>query len=297
MKRINYVIDFIGIGAEKSGSTWIGQCIAEHPEVYFPKNREIFFFNDIDGHYLKYPNTRYSRGIDWYKRLYKHSPKGKKKGDWSIAYISSEETARRIHSFLPEVKLIAILRNPVDRIISQYVHEIRLGLIDKSVSIDEILKVRPDYIEKGYYAKQLKWYLKYFKKKQVLVLIYEEVKKNPDKYIRQIFKYLGLKNVDFKPRSLTRKINGARSPAFPKLNSWMIKTEYFLRKYGMDPILSFFEASGIRQAALWLRDLSGLNFRYPKVNDSTRRYLRSIFAKDVSRLEKLLNTSFSIWNE
>lgn len=296
MSRNSSRVDFIGIGAEKSGTTWLGQCLSEHPEICFAKNREVYFFNDVDSHYLNFTHTKYSRGIDWYKSQFLHCPEGKKKGEWSITYICTGETAKRIKKHFPKVKLIVCLRSPVERAFSQYLYEIRLGLVQKGTTFEEVIKLRPDYIEKGYYAKQLKNYYKYFEKNQLLVLIYEKVKKRPKKHIQRIYDFLRLKDKNFVPLSLEKKVNIAGMALFPGLNSFMIKTEYFLRANGLDFLLRFLEEIGLRNIALRVRDLNSRYYkRYPKIKKVTQKKLQTIYKDDIRELEKLINQDLSFW--
>lgn len=296
MSRNTFRVDFIGIGAEKSGTTWLGQCLSEHPEICFAKNREVYFFNDVDPHYLSHTNTKYLRGTDWYKSQYRYCSNNKQRGEWTITYICTEETAKRIKKLFPKVKLIVCLRNPVDRALSQYLHEIRLGLIKKGTPFEEVIESRPDYIEKGYYAKQLKNYYKYFKKTQLLVLVYEKVKKNPNVNIQKIYDFLELKDNKFVPPSINKKVNIARKAVFPRLNGFMIRTEYFLRANGFDFLLSFFEEVGLRKMALRVRDLNNKHYeKYSKMDDDIQKKLHNIYKDDIEELEGLINHDLSLW--
>ncbi len=298
MSKDKFFLDFIGIGVEKGGSTWLGKCISEHPEIWFPKGREIYFFNDVDAHFLKFTTTKYERGIKWYKSQFVHCPNGKKKGEWAITYICTKKTARRIKKHFPEVKLIAVLRNPVDRAFSQYLYEVRLGLIDKSMSFEEVLKVRPDYTQKGYYAKQIKDYLEFFRKDQLLILIYEKVKESPEKYVKKVWNFLGLEDKNYIPPSLKKRINTAGTALFPKVNYFMIKTEYFLRSHGLDIILQFLEATEIRNLALKIRDLNNKKYsRYPQMNEKTRLRLSSLYKGDITKLERIIGQDLSLWKD
>ncbi len=109
-------IDFIGIGAAKAASTWIFTCLNEHPEICSDSRKETNFFS-------RYYN--YKKGIKYYYSLFSHCSEDKIKGEFSPTYISSPQAPYLIYKHFPEVKLIACLRNPVDRAYSEYNFRVR----------------------------------------------------------------------------------------------------------------------------------------------------------------------------
>jgi hypothetical protein len=291
-----YKPDFIAIGTEKSGTSWLGKCVEEHPEIKFPKNKELYFFNDVDSHFLKKTRTKYGRGIGWYFKQFEGIDKQAKKGDWSITYMCTKETARRIKKHLPKVKMIACLRNPVERAFSQYLYEIRLGLINPELKFIDILKARPDFIEKGFYAKQLKNYFQLFDKRQILILIYENLKADPKSEIKRVFEFLNLKDTEFIPPSLNKKVNQAGKAVFPSLNLFMLRSEYFMRAHGFDPVLRLLEKTGVRNIALKIRDMNNNQYaKYPRLGKRDREYLYSLYKEDMRDLSKLIKEDISVW--
>ena len=102
------MIDFIGLGAQKAGTSWVYACLYEHPEIHAPIKELHFFSRD-----------RFSKGKDWYESHFSHRKEGQKVGEFSTSYLYSKETPERIKELYPEVKLIAIVRNPVTRAYSQ----------------------------------------------------------------------------------------------------------------------------------------------------------------------------------
>ena len=121
-KKKDLNVDFIGIGAERSGTTWVSNCLNDHPEICFSKQKEIFFFNKLDRHFLKLENLRYKRGINWYKGFFNHCAPGAIKGEFTPTYLFCPYAPRRIKSYFPNVKIVVCLRDPVERAFSQYLH-------------------------------------------------------------------------------------------------------------------------------------------------------------------------------
>src|SRR5690606_30424745 len=102
-------IDFIGIGASKSASSWVYQCLSEHPSICASRRKEIRFFDNIHN---------FKKGLVWYFSFFPEKKEGQLMGEFSPMYIELTQTAKRIKELFPDVKMIAIFRNPVERIYS-----------------------------------------------------------------------------------------------------------------------------------------------------------------------------------
>ena len=173
------VPNFLIIGAEKSASTYVHACLKEHPEIFMPPD-EISFFEDPEYS----PNrihefTKLFDEIDTKKRAI-----GIKRPD----YLGVWECSERIHRHLPDAKLIVILRDPMDRAISAYFHNMKMGLapiLDVNLGLTKIIDgeyadtyPRNDQIvEFGLYFKHLTHYLTFFDKNQMLIMLHNDFKK------------------------------------------------------------------------------------------------------------------------
>ena len=124
----NNFLNFIIIGTQKAGTTWLSRRLNEHPEIFLPPN-ELHYF-DLDQNYKK--------GLDWYRKQFNDKPKDAKSvGEKTPDYLWTNRPhqnkiniAERIHQLDPDLKLIIILRNPVKRAISAYNHFLRNGWIN-----------------------------------------------------------------------------------------------------------------------------------------------------------------------
>ncbi len=296
-EKNSFVLDFIGVGAEKSGTTWIAECLNNHPEAYVPAEKELYFFNEYDPHYLKVKNFRYGRGMEWYKKKFKSCNAGDKIGEITPTYLYCEKAAERIKKSFPDTKIIVILREPVARAFSQYIHDKRIGLI-KDTSFEEAIKLHDNYIEKGYYFKYLSVYYGIFPSENILVLLNDDIKKDPKKTIQRIYQFLWLNDVGYIPEQLFKKSNASAKSRIPTLNYFMIHAEYFLKNKKLFPILKILEITGIRKLALRLRDLNSTPLsEYPTIKTDTKKYLKNIYKDDIKKLEKLLNRSLKEWED
>jgi len=294
MRKSKFKLDFIGVGAEKSGTTWIADCLREHPEVNIPKVKEYFFFNDYDPHFLSIKNYRYRRGIKWYARQFNGNRK-KATGEISPTYIYSRVTAGRIKKNFPDVKIIVVLREPVSRAFSQYIHDKRLGVI-KDITFDEAVRMYRNYLEKGYYFKHLSNYFELFDRNNILVMFHEDLLGKPQKSIKTIYKFLGLKDTKFLPKSVNRKKNPAGRARYPLLNYAMMQLDYLLREKRLNFVLKTVDSLGLRKLAIYVRNKNSTKLiKYPKMEKETKEYLKKAYINDIEKLEKLLKRDLKEW--
>lgn len=208
--------DFIIIGAMKSGTSSLFHYLAQHPQVFSSFHKEPHYF---DNHYDK--------GEQWYRAhfpLTREMSPDSKTGEASPLYIFNPLVANRIHQLVPNAKLIAILRNPVDRAISHYFHVVRnkrerLPMMEAFQSEDKRLQpalqdkdyrnpafIRFSYKRRGLYREQLERYWQRFSKEQLLILNSEAFFENPEQVLRKVFRFLGIDEkfevADLKPRNV-----------------------------------------------------------------------------------------------
>jgi hypothetical protein len=191
--------DFLIIGAQKSGTTWLRHHLRQHPEVFIPVD-EAQFFNK---------RHRYANGQGWYESLFDGAAPSQTIGDktpdylWTTADGAKQHIAgshERIHEMYPDVKLIVTLRNPVNRAVSALNHFIRRGHISPLYQIDDLLfgdhqsEVEGrGIIERGFYHHQLQQYLDLFDRDQILVLILEEdLFRTPQQTLQHLYEFIGI---------------------------------------------------------------------------------------------------------
>lgn len=266
------MIDFIGVGAQKSGTSWVYTCLYEHPEVCIPI-KEIHFFS----------RPRFEKGKEWYESHFKKCDESKKSGEFSTSYLYSVEAPERIYNLYPDAKLIAILRNPMDRAISQYRNAIKAGEITESVTFEAFILQEKSVIEQGRYHEQLQRYYSLFPQEQLLVLVYEDMRKNPELFMKQIYQFLGI-NSDFKASMLNHEVNIARTPKSVSVGRVMHHTAEFLRGIGLDTFVHAVRKAGLPDF------VHKLNTKDIDVSSGVDRSLLSkYFVEDTAKLSTLLN--------
>ena len=270
-------MDFIGIGAQKSGTSWLYACLYEHPEICAPIKELHFFSRD-----------RYQKGLKWYEQHFATCSQQKKRGEFSTSYLYSNEAAKRIHGAYPEAKIIVSLRNPIDRAFSQYRNAIKAGEIEPTVNFESYIKTEPSAFKQGYYTGQLRRYFEYFDPKQIHIIIYEDIKKDPRRVIKEIYRFLNI-DESFVPEMLERKVNVARTPRFVWIDKVMTRLAEGLRKLGLDRVVWIIKKSPLPDF------IRSLNTRRNKVelSDQTREKLKKIYRDEVVQLSELLKRDLS----
>lgn len=294
----DFKLDFLGIGVEKAATYWVADCLREHPEVQWANQKELAFFNTHDQHFLKHKNPRYYRGIDWYSSFFPEKEPGKLMGEYTPTYLYGRNNAKRIKKHFPNVKIICTLRDPVKRAFSQYLHDSSIGIIPE-MSFEQALGKHDAYLKKGYYSKYLKNYYQLFNKNSILILLVDDIKKNPEKQVAKLYKFLNLKNQKYSPGSLYKRPNPASIARFPLVNRLLINSEYKMMNKNLEFLHKLSEEFGIRKAVFWATYY--LNRKpisredYPEINPKTEKKLRRKYRKDIQALEKLISRKLKNW--
>lgn len=169
--------DFIIMGEMKCGTTALYRYITEHPKVKPARRKELAFFN-----------AYHDKGLDWYKSQFPDCDQcmtGEATG-----YLKFPHVAPKVYAAVPDVKLILILRNPVDRAYSHYHMHLRKGKID--VPFEKAIEKKLTYLDKGNYAWKLKRWMNVFPKEQFHIVQSEKLYKHPQKTMDEVFKFLEL---------------------------------------------------------------------------------------------------------
>jgi len=205
--------DFLIIGAARSGTTSLYQYLSQHPSVIPGVGKEVYFFD-----------KKFDRGINWYKsffptKLSKSRLENKQKrncltGEATPRYIHYPHTPKRVFDLIPNVKLIVLLRNPIDRAYSHYQMEVDHGneelpfeeaieqeekritddmkKMEKNENFYSVHFYRKSYLTRGIYVNQLKRWFEYFPREQFLILKSEDFYSKTSEVYQQVLDFLSL---------------------------------------------------------------------------------------------------------
>jgi len=270
-------IDFIYIGPDKSGSTWLYNIFRQHPEIYVPVAKDIYFF---DRYYYK--------GFKWYKSFFKGSSNFKVSGEISHDYMFDFDAMCRIKRDLPNVKLFTILRNPFEKIWSQYLFLIRSGITNKP--FEKAIESIDELIDKCLYGKYLSRYINMFDQEQLIIFYFDDLKKEPKKFAKEIFNFLGVNMVD--DINYYEKFLPASKPRSFYVAKLAKKSAVFLRELGFVNFLGQIKSNRIIQKILYVPyDKSAK----PKMTKKQFDIIYPILKKDIELLQEITNKSFKHW--
>lgn len=288
-----FKIDFIGIGAPKTGTTWLAEILNEHPEVCISEPKEIHYFNEKNSFAHSFVNKNYKKSFEWYKKRFKHCSKENIKGEFSTGYLMDKKAPILIKKRFPRIKLIACLRNPVDRANSNF-WMFKEYLKVEHRSIERAMREEGEYIERGLYFKQISRYLKYFKKEQILFIFLDDIKNEPEKIVRDLYEFIGVSDKNFVPKNIRKKRKNSRKSRFKFLIVFLGLLNGFLVNLGLSGLVNRMKKLGFKRV---FYKLNSKKINYPDLPSKTKIFLKKSFKSDICKLEKLLNKDLSHWKK
>jgi hypothetical protein len=272
---------FLGIGVQRGGTTWLHTLLASHPDVYMPTRRkEIRFFERY-----------YERGLDWYSTFFcspEQADRYRAIGEISTQYYDCEECPERIFTTLPKSKLIIMLRHPVNRAYSHYGFVLQRR--NYRGSFQEFLATRPAALEKGFYSRYLKQYLRYFDRSQILALVFEDVFIDIAKTTKMIADFLDIDVDQFPSSAANSKVNASTVPSHQSLYGFVVKTGRRLRKRNLEPVVDFVMRLGIQ------RILAKGNSLQP-LDGELKKQLSELYRDEFYELEQCMQIDLSSWKK
>lgn len=173
---------FIVIGAAKAGTTSLSSYLRSHPDVFMSYNKEPHYFT-----------REWERGLAWYESLFEDGARASAVGEASTSYTmwpQHSEAPERIARLLPDVKLIYVVRNPVDRVRSQYAHNLDRALETRSISA--AIRQDPSYLDTTRYDQQISRFAEHFRPSRLLVVISERLRTDRQAALAEILEFIGV---------------------------------------------------------------------------------------------------------
>jgi hypothetical protein len=197
---------FLVIGAAKSGTSSLFAYLRGHPEVFMSTPKELHFFSH-----------GWDRGLEYYESFFEASGDFRARGEASTSYTQAprfDGIPARIAKVLPDVRLVYLIRNPVDRIRSQYVHYVDRGREGRP--LERAVRENPDYLDTSRYAFQLGLYLEHFERDRVLVVSTDQLRDSRSETMGEVYRFLGVDpEAPIRPldRELNRSADKRKAPA------------------------------------------------------------------------------------
>ncbi|MFT4739242.1 MAG: hypothetical protein ACI83B_000272 [Sediminicola sp.] len=306
-QALDLIPDFLIIGAGKSGTTSVDNYLKQHPEIYISPKKEPNFFGyelntaaDFEGspEIKHYQNS--VTNIDAYLELFRGAKEGQQKGETSNTYMYHDLAAERIKHYNPEVRLIAILRQPAERLYSRYLHLAREDRLpterfEDCLNSNTIWWRRNDLVKEGFYGKHLTKFYQLFQRDQLKVILFDELKAKPEEVLKDIFKFIGVDNdidIDFSVEyNKSGFIKNKKVDALIGQNS---RPKELIKK--LMPKSLFDKIKNQQFVQKKLNDVRGKNLERPKLSDQLKAELtQEIYAQDINLLGSLIQRDLSHW--
>lgn len=283
--------DFLIIGAAKSGTTTLTNYLKQHPLVYIPKKEPNFFGMD----------ERYEKGIEWYAALFDGAKSQQLCGEASTDYTKYPQfpkSAARVAQHIPQVKLVYVMRHPVDRTYSYYVHLGRKAKVKET--FEEHIKRTSVSLDGSNYIMQIEQYLKFFPKESFLFILMDDLIQQPVQTIHQVCAFIGIddksefiqenKIAANQAHKFFEDINRARMTKPLKAIPGITAMAALLPQSWRDQGYHLLKATPYGQ---WI------NKQYipPPMRKETRQMLLEKFREPNQRLAEFLNRDLSHWSE
>ncbi len=300
MRESKMLPNFLIVGAAKSGTTSLFRYLDLHPQVFIPERKECRFFSEMD--VFDGPNDHIIgdtviKDLKSYEKLYNDAIGYKAIGDASVDYLYFyEKSIQNILRFIGnDIKIIILLRNPVDRAYSNYLHFVRNGV--ETLSFKEALQEESRrkqmkwkwswrYLDIGFYYSQVKAYIENFE--NVKIYLYDEFKIDASIVLKDILIFLELEEYEL---NVGGKFNVSGFPRNKTIHWLLTNNKCNLRRISR-PFMSILP----RELKSWFfSKLFVANLEKPPMDLEIREYLTEIYTEDILKLQRLIEKDLTGW--
>ena len=292
--------NFLVVGAAKSGTTSIFNYLNQHPEIYIPEVKECRFFSQLPNNFKGlgaefFPNSGITDDKEYFKLFAGHE--NKVCGDISNDYLYYYESSiKNIKKYLgDEIKIVIILRNPIDRAFSSYMHHIRDSW--ENMSFEQALdnenkRIKGNwgwsyhYINAGMYYHQVKAYLENFKKTKIY--LFEELQ-SKDFILKNLFSFLEVRFVQEQKDFMNYNVSG-----YPRneLVYNFLNKDNAIKKIIKPIVNNIFSKRSIHKVVSYIQNK---NLKKISIKNDTRERLKNVFEDDIKKLSNLIKMDLSHW--
>lgn len=273
----NFSLDFVCVGPQRTGTSWLDQVLRQHPQLCLPKDVKETMFFDRD----------YAKGIPYYLDYFSDRQPKQRCGEIGPTYFDEAIIPERIRQLNPHCKIIINLRNPVRRALSSYHHHLGKGRVRGSFS--EAIGQIPRIIDAGRYRQHVVRWLDTFGTAQVTFLLLEDIEAQPESILRHLYQLLDIDAIDL-PNLAKQRIGEATAPKYPLLAKVAARGATWLRRRRLHRIAEFGKAIGLTQVYRGGQSL-------PDLTPIERYQLLEQYEADIAFLEQLLGRDLSRWRQ
>jgi hypothetical protein len=271
--------DFIVIGAMKCATTTLHEQLARQSGIAMSRPKEPNFFSDDEA---------YALGLGWYGSHFRHAPEGRLVGESSTHYTKRPNhpwTVERMARALPGVKLVYVMRHPIDRLVSHYLHE----RLDRRIAapIDEAIDLHPELVDYGRYAMQLEPYLDTFGPDRVHPIFFDRLVAEPQAELARLCEFLGYRGRPHWDRSMKPRNTADERMRRSELRDVVVNA----------PVLASLRRRLVpRGLSERVKDLWRVKPERPTLSPETEERLRELFDPDLAQLGAWMGVSLDCAN-
>lgn len=286
-------VDFFLIGVQKSGTTSLYEYLKQHPAIYLPEIKELSYFVRDD---------LYEKGEDYFNSFFQTYNSQKVKGAAYVHMFPSEICPERVKAYNPDAKFIVVFRNQIDRAYSAYQFAVKNGWESSSNSFLKTMELEKrrlvgnfterfelGYFNNGLYYKHLTNWLRYFPRKNFLLLTDQELKNNGNESLTNVFDFLGVDvNIDIDTTVIHNKAGTVR---FGQLQKFLMNKESNFKKTA-GKLLPQKLKVGIRKNLMQpMKKWNMLDKNYQPLSKEIREQAANYFKEDNQMLRSEFNIS------
>lgn len=272
--------NFIVAGASKAGTEWLRLALREHPDIWMPGGLET----------LDFFSRKYDRGADWYREIFADRGEEKAVGEKSSSYILIPESAERIAQYNPQMKIVFVLRQPIDRAYSHYCMWLRGGLV--SDDVDRELTAASPLVDEGFYHRHMQRFRDHFPDDQLKIMLYDDLRANVPQFLTDIYDFLGVDST-FRPDVMEEKYHATKSrPRAQLLYNAAVKT---MKIVGRNRAGQWMMETLRRKGVVNIFHKLNEGEAFPQLSAEARKRLAEMYQDDVNALAQLLGRDLSHW--
>jgi hypothetical protein len=269
---------FVIIGAMKSATSTLYEQLSRQPGIFLPQLKEPNFFSN---------DEKFAQGVDWYSGLFNEANASDILGEASTHYTklpTYPHTAARMRSILDRPRLIYVMRDPVQRLVSQYVHQWTEGEI--RCDLDEAVERYPELTSYSCYTHQLAPFVEAYGREAILPVFFDRLLADPEGELARVCRFIGFDGkVEWKDDLSRRNVSAERVRKFPLFDLLIDNPLAETLRRGLVP----------KAVRTKIRRLISIN-EPPKLGTTTQLRLEALFDEDLSILSRWLGTSLNCRN-
>jgi hypothetical protein len=260
--------NFLYIGPDKAGSSWLHEVLLKHPDVYLTPAKDLYFFDRY-----------YDRGTGWYAEQFREARGQQVVGEVCQDYLFHPEAAQRIVETLGQVRVMVSLRDPVERAWSSYLYMRKHGIGPDTFA--EALRSRPELLDHGRYATGLDRFLEVLPRELVHVALFDDLTRDPQAYLDSVTRFLDVANLPLPQEDLAARLPAARARSV-RLASAVRRSADWVRERDGARLVGRVKRSALVQRALY----QPIDRNAVRPDPQDVRTVRLALAPEVSMLEQ-----------